>query len=202
MINLLPPKVKTSYGYAYRNARLLRYVTGLSLGLIGIVFVLGAALLFLSQEVDGYKESAAISEASLRKQNEAATISEVSGISDSITLSVDVLSKEILFSELLRQVGSLMPRGTILQGLSISNDLTGALDLEVGATDYTSASQVQVNLQDDTNKIFAIADLNNISCAEGEEVANVQYPCTVNLRALFAENSSFYLISPERESSE
>ncbi len=198
MINLLPPDTKQTYVYAHRNTGLSRLVTGLSFGLVGVIVVLASAFFILQQQTDIYKDSIAISEADLKNEQEAETIAKVTGINDSIKLSVDVLSQEILFSELLRQVGSIMPRGTVLQSLSLSNNFSGALDLEAGAINYAAASQVQVNLQDASNKIFAKADLNDIQCAEGDEAAGMAYPCTVSLRALFGENTSFFLISPER----
>ncbi len=195
MINLLPPTTKESYAYAHRNARLMRFVSGFGFGLVGVVVVLAGAFLFLEQEINASKSSIADSEKALVAQDEKAVIAEVTGISNSITLGVDVLSKEVLFSELLRQVGAVMPRGAVLQNLTIGNDLAGAIDLEVAAVDYTAASQIQVNLRDPANKLFSSADTNSIDCdREGP------YPCLVQLRALFDEEASFYLISPERGS--
>ena len=88
-----------------------------------------------------------------------------------------------------------MPSGTVLRNLSINGDLSGALDLEAGATDQNAASQVLVNIQDDNNKIFKNADLVAITC-DGTDPA---YPCTVTLRAEFTADNSFMLLSEDRE---
>jgi len=72
------------------------------------------------------------------------------------------------------------------------------LDLRATAKDYQTATQVQVNLEDPSNKIFEKADIINIQCNNqpiGPDVVKAQYPCTIQLRALFAKDSSFTFIS-------
>jgi hypothetical protein len=86
----------------------------------------------------------------------------------------------------------------VLTGLSI-NKVQGGLDLQAAATDSQTATQVQVNLQDPKNQIFEKADIVNIQCATDASTAGdplkSQYPCTVQLRTLFAKNNTFSFIS-------
>lgn len=194
MINLLPSEKKQGYLFARRNTIALRFIVGLSIGLVGIAVVVAGGLWFIGQQTDDYSEAIASSKATLAKQNEASTISRVQGISDSLTLVVKVLNQEVLFSELLRQVGAAMPSGTVLRNLSLSSNLTGALDLEAQATDFKTASQVQLNLKDPKNRIFTSADIVSIKCGGTDPT----YPCTVILRAQFSADNAFMLLSNQR----
>lgn len=195
MINLLPPDSKSTLIYARRNTQLIRYVIGLGIGAVGILLVVGAGLLYLNQQVNIYKDSIAQAETELKKQKESQVIAEVQGISDSLKLVVDVLGQEVLFSELIQQIGAIMPPGTILEDLSLSNELTGALSLQAGAVDNAAASQVQVNLRDPKNNIFSEADLESIKCAPADPDKPEPYPCKVTVRTLFAKGNNFMLLS-------
>jgi len=116
----------------------------------------------------------------------------VEDISGSLKLVVQVLSREILFSTLIRQIGSAIPAKASLTGLSISK-VTGGIDLTAIASDYDTATQVQVNLKDPANKIFDKADIVNVTCT-GAAASDPAYPCTVTIRAQFASNNPFLFI--------
>jgi hypothetical protein len=91
-----------------------------------------------------------------------------------------------------------MPQGTVLEDLSLNNELTGALDLRAGAVDYKSATQVQVNLQDAKNSVFERADIVNIKCGSNADNDKPDpYPCEITLRALFSKDNNFMLLSPK-----
>lgn len=200
MINLLPPGSKSMLVYARRNTQLIRFVIGAAIGAFGILLVTGAGMLYLNQEVNSYKDSIKQTEANLEKQDEKQVIAEVQGISDSLNLVVAVLGQEVLFSKLIQEIGSVMPSGTVLQDLSLSNELTGALTLQAGAVSSTAASQVQVNLRDPENNIFSEADLETIECTPPDPDSTEPpdpYPCTVTVKALFAKGNSFTLLASE-----
>jgi hypothetical protein len=194
MINLLPPEHKQAYLFARRNSVVVRAITGLTVGLAVLLLVIVGSLWFIQQETENFKNSISSTKADLKEQDEAATIARVQDISNSLKLVVSVLDQEVLFSELLRQVGTAMPSGTVLRNLSINSDLTGALDLDAGAVNYNSASQVQINLKDPKNQVFKSADIVSITC-DGTDPA---YPCTVSLRAEFSNDSAFMLLSRDR----
>jgi Tfp pilus assembly protein PilN len=193
MINLLPSDMKTSLAFAHHNTKLIKIIIGLGIGTIGIILILAVGYLYLQQEVNSAKTSIKDSEASLKQQNETETLARAQEINSSLTLVVDVLSQEILFSKLLREVASVIPPNTVLQDLSLSSELDGALNLEIGAKDYNAATQVQVNLEQRPDSIFERADLNGVNCrtADAEDAA---YPCTANLTAIFSKDNNFTLL--------
>lgn len=200
MINLLPPDSKSTLAYARRNTKLVRFVVAAGIGALGILLVTGAGLLYLEQEANSYKDSISRSDQELKKQKESQVIAEVQGISDSLNLVVSVLGQEILFSQLIQEIGSVMPPGTVLEDLSLSNELTGAIQLQAGAISSAAASQVQVNLRDPKNNIFSEADLEGIQCTPPDPESTDPpdpYPCTVTIKALFAKGNSFTLLASE-----
>jgi Tfp pilus assembly protein PilN len=203
MINLLPPKTKQDIIYARRNTRLRQWGIALCIGIVSIVAITLAGHFYLQQSISSLSAQAEQGKANFKNQNLEETQTKVQQLTDSLKLVTQVLQREILFSKLLSQTGAALPNGSVLTDLSI-NKLQGGLDLRVSATDYQTATQVQLNLQDPNNKIFEKADIVNIQCVTpkpGNNALQNQYPCNVQLRTLFAKNNSFSFISPKAGSS-
>jgi Tfp pilus assembly protein PilN len=208
MINLLPPDVKQSVAYARRNSVLLRWIAALLVSAVGIAIVAVFGLLYINKSIDDNQKQVAQMQEQLKVQKLEETQKRVEDISTSLKLVTQVLSKQVLFSQFIPQVGAAMPPNTILTNLSVTK-LQGGIDLQAAATDYAAATQVQVNLKDPANKIFSNADIVNIQCvtpsaenssgstggnAAGSSVSS-KYPCTVSIRAQFAANNPFLFIN-------
>ena len=193
MINLLPPETRKAMQYAQRNVHLIRWIvaSGGGLAIVGVVIIFGQ--FFINRSIDDYRTRADVARTQLKLQKVDETQKRVQDISSSLKLVVQVLGREILFSKLLQQIGSAMPVGSSLSGISI-NKTQGGLDLNAVAKDYQTATQVQLNLQDPNNKIFEKADILNITCNAGN-TTDPGYPCQVSLRALFAKNNPFLFIN-------
>lgn len=198
MINLLPPDVKEGYRYARRNRHLVQWASALSLVIAGAALLTAVGVLFLHQSAERYDRQTATIRSQLKAQNYDATQKEVAEMSGNLQLMLQVLSKQIVFSELLNRLGVLMPDNTALAGLSISQT-QGALDITAQATDYTAATQLQVNLADKNNQVFTKVDIVGITCpnTSGSNDRPL-YPCTVTLRALLDPNSSFLFIANQK----
>lgn len=198
MINLLPPDVKQNITYARRNTKLRKWSISIFATMIGIMLILAVGYIYLRQSIQSFTTQVELANQNLKAQKLEETQAEVQDLTDSLKLVVQVLQRQILFSKLIQQTGAALPGGSVLTNLSI-NKIQGGLDLQAGATDYQTATQVQLNLQDTKNKIFEKADLINIQCLDpksaGTQSFSSQYPCTVQVRALFAKNSSFSLIN-------
>jgi Tfp pilus assembly protein PilN len=191
MINLLPPELKTGYRYARRNVGLRKWVAMFLIALVGLGALATYGMLALKQSTVHYNTEIAATEAVFQSEKSAATQKQVKDISNNFKLVVKVLSQEVLFSQLIQQIAAAIPDNANLTGLNI-NQTQGGIDISANATDYKTATQVQVNLSDPKNKIFTKADIVSISCTNGGQSS---YPCTVNLRALFAPNNPFLFIN-------
>lgn len=187
MINLLPPETKATYRYAQRNRILLRWVTVCVFTLLGGALLAGGGYLYLNQSITTTNQQIADTNKQLEQQNLASVQKQVTSISNNLKLVVQVLSQEILFSKLLKQLASVTPSNAALTNLSITQT-TGGIDITAQTADYNTATQLQINLADPKNQIFSKADIVSISCT-GK--ADEKYPCTVTLRALFADNNPF-----------
>ena len=197
MINLLPPETKHAYRYAVQNERLLKWVLALVIGLVGLGAIGTYGWVSLHQAIDTNTKSVNSLESTLTAEDLNGTETQVQTISNDFSLVVKVLSQEVLFSKLLKQIAAAMPQGANLTSLNISSTTKGSgLDITAESTDYTAATQVQVNLADPNNGIFSKADLVNISCGSSPTTNQINaYPCTVSLRAQFAANNQFLFIN-------
>jgi len=189
MINLLPPAMKESYHYGRANRHLLRWLTVFGIGIVGAVLITAFGYLYLNQTISDYKDQVATSKQQLETQNLTGVQTQVKDISNNLNLVVRVLSQQVLFSELLQQLTTLMPSDTNLTGRSISQT-QGAIDITAEAKNYNAAAQIQVNLTDPNNQLFSKADIVSITCS-GQNA----YPCTVSLRALFSSNNPYMFIN-------
>jgi hypothetical protein len=192
MINLLPKDTKTDLLYARRNTILLRWITACAFVLIGVGLLVAGGYIYLSQSIENYSKQVDTSRNSLAAQKIEETQKQVEDISNNTKLVTQVLSREILFSKLLRQLGASLPADTTLRQFQVDK-LQGGLTLQGAAKNIEAATQLQVNLQDPNNKIFDKADIENINCAT---TSDSTYPCTVQIRALFSKNNPYLYITP------
>jgi Tfp pilus assembly protein PilN len=198
MINLLPPDTKQAYRYAERNVSLLNWVIAATLSLVSIGIIGTYGWLTMRQSIMLSDKAVASTQQELRSAKLDETNKKVTDISNSLKLAEKVLGQEILFSKLLKQMATALPDGANLTGLNIAQVSSGsALDVTADAANYTVATQVQVNLADPTNQIFAKADIQNITC-DTAGAANPDYPCKVTLRAQFAAKNPFLFINQKQ----
>lgn len=193
MINLLPQDIKTNYRFARRNVGMRRWVTAFVLALIGLGIIATYGLLALHQQTRHYNQQIATSQALLTKENFTGTQAQVKTMSNNFKLVIQVLSNEVLFSDLIKQIAATIPANANLTGLTI-NKSQGDINITAIATDYKTATQVQVNLADPANKIFSKADLVSVGCSTNTTPPTI-YPCTVTVHALFAANNPFLFIN-------
>ncbi|HMH31156.1 MAG TPA: hypothetical protein VK534_01625 [Methylomirabilota bacterium] len=192
MINLLPPELKTGYSYARKNVKLRKWVLAFLIALVGLGVLGTFGLVAISQSSAHNRQQIAGTEAAFKQEDFEATQKKIQDISGSFKLAVNVLGEQVLFSQLLKQIAATIPSKANLTGLNISQ-VQGAIDITAVAPDYNTATQVQVNLADPQNKIFSKADIVSINC--DNNAAGSAYPCTVNVRALFAKDNPFLFIN-------
>lgn len=195
MINLLPPTTKQEYRYARRNRRLVHWSLAFVMAIVGVALLTAGGLFIMDRSIDKHAADSAAAKARLDSQDAAATQQQVAAISTNLKLMVNVLSKEVLFSELLTQLGSITPPSVALTSLSVSQT-AGAIDITAHAKNYEAAAQLQANFTDPANKVFSRADIVNISCTN--DAAKPGYPCTITLKALFAADNPFLFINQDK----
>lgn len=203
MINLLPPDIKDDIFFARRNMRLRNWITAAIFALLGLGVIVAGGLLYMQQSIKSETAQLQTARTALQAQNVDETQKRVTEISANTKLTVDVLSREILFSKLIRQLGSALPANTALQGLKI-DAIQGGIQLNALAADFNAGTQLQLNLQDPKNGIFEKADINSIECTDPSESGSgggtgeaKLFPCDVSLQALFGKNNTYVYITPK-----
>ena len=200
MINLLPPELKQNYRYARHNYKLIRWVAAFGAAILGVVIITASGLLIMSDSIDSYKVDIADTQLLLASKDITGTEKQVSDISNNLKLMVNVLSKEILFSKLLTQLGNITPPNVILTSLSISQT-DSAIDVTAQTGNYNAATQLQINMADPSNQIFSKADIVSIACASVTKAVNPKYPCMTDIRAQFTSNNPFLFINSQKAGS-
>lgn len=204
MINLLPPETKDSYRYARRNRHMLHWVMSLLVAVTGALVLTALGVFYLHINAENYVKQTATIQRDLKEKKLEETEKKVAEMSNNLQLALQVLSKQIVFSDLLSRLSVLTPRNTVLTGLTISQ-VQSSLDITAQTVDYDAATQLQINLADETNQVFSKADIVGISCAsQTTSTTGIKdtYPCTVSIRALLNPKSPFMFItgtSPQKK---
>jgi len=197
MINLLPPDIKSGYNYARWNVHLIHWIVAFAVALIGLLAIGTVGLAYMQHLSNTYNQQIDADNVSLKNQKLKQVQANAKEVSNNLKLAVQVLGKEVLFSELLKQLAILTPNNAVLSNLTI-NQTTGALDITAKTTNYQAAAQLQANLEDPANKIFSKADLINTNCDSSNQ-EDSQYPCTATFRVLFVTNNPFLFINAEKQ---
>ncbi len=191
MINLLPPDYKENILYARRNRTLFNWAIAMVVSLLILAAVIASGYLLLNNSMRTQSAQTEAARQHLKEEKIDETKGQLEEISSNTKLILQVLSREILFSKLLKQLGASLPAGTTLQSIQIDK-VQGGITLKALAKDVESATQIQVNLSDPNNKIFQKADIESINCNPASKSV---YDCTVQLRALFAKDNPYVYIS-------
>ena len=185
MINLLPNDYKLHLRYGRLNVRLGQWLLFSVIIIAGLVLILGLGWLYMDQQTKDLDRSIAATQAQLKNQNLEQVRDQADEISQNIKVINQVLSREIRFSSLIQEIGKVMPSGTVLSSLTLSNRVAGAVDLNTNTKNAVAAAQIAVNLSDPKNNLFAKVDIVNVNCSSEDK----PYPCTATLRALFDDKT-------------
>ena len=185
MINLLPPELATGIRYGRRNASIRRWLVGALLATVGLVLIITAGWLYLDAQAKDLKKETTAKQQLLQSQNLSKVQKDAREITNDIKIISQVLGRELRFSNLVQEIGQVMPPGTVLSGLLLKNKIDGALDLSANTRDYASAAQISANLGDPKNELFSSVDIVSVNCLSGSNV----YKCTASFRALFSKDA-------------
>jgi Tfp pilus assembly protein PilN len=192
MINLLPPDYAASIRYGRQNTKLLGWLAGLVGAILVLVIILFVGWIYMNQEAKDLQKGIDATNQQLQSQNLSKVQADAKEITGDINVIDKVLSQEIQFSGLIQSIGSYMPPGAVLGTLSLSDKVTGSIDLSANTKDYASAAQVAVNLSDPKDELFSKVDIINISC---DSAAQKTYKCSSTFRALFSKTAQTKFLS-------
>lgn len=201
MINLMPPEAKTAITYARRNLRLSHWTLGSLLIIVAMAATVVLGGFYIDSSKNNLSSSIADTQKTITDQKLDQVQTDAQSLSNGLKLVLQILSKEVLFSKLLKQLGTLMPPGATLGSIQLSNKVAGALDLTANAIDYQSATQVQVNLQDPKNNLFDKVDTTSVSCSDTSQSSSSgttidsRYKCQIVVRAQFKADAAITFLA-------
>lgn len=171
MINLLPDDIKLSRKYAYRNFLIARYATFMGTVLISLIAMFGYGYISLN------KTAATISKTADAKLEDVAKLSSVTSraqsLSDTLKTTKILFDREVRFSTIIKQIGSVMPEGARLTSLSLTSDRTKPLTIEAELVDERQAITLKENILN--SDYFEGADIQNISATDKKDSSGNTY---------------------------
>jgi len=192
MINLLPPSRAEAIRYGRQNSVLRRWLIGAAIAIGGLIVIIFSGWIYLNQESGNFQRDINTTNQQLQAENLAQVQKDAKEVTGDITVINKVLSQEIKFSELIQAIGNIMPADTVLGTLSLSNKVSGGVDITANAKYGNSVPQIVANLTDPQNQLFTKADVVSVSC---DSNPTHTYPCTVILRALFSKSAQTRFLS-------
>ncbi len=166
MINLLPPTRLLNMRIARANTNIRRYIELIAMSIIVLVLAVVAAFYFLNSQQSNAKAAADLHAAQVAELEPVQKQAE--DLSATINTISRLLSQNVKFSEMLTQIGGLMPTGSILTGLQFSiEDLEAPLVVSAEVDSEEKAAILRNNLE--SSDLFERASLVSIVQIEEDE---------------------------------
>jgi len=191
MINLLPTGTKDERLYGRKNVLLIRLI-GLSLTLFMVLITtIIISIIIMDKAISTANSNKQALDISISDNKLDETEKAYNDFLSNVKTVTQILSKQVLYSSLLQQIGQVTPPGANLNSVSISST-DNALDLNFTISRPDIAPILQLNLQDQKNKLFERADIIQVNCQQKEQ--NVS-PCTAQLKAEYRKDAMFLFIN-------
>ena len=114
MINLLPNAIREEHMYGRRNKKLVALIMLIAGTAVAVAVIMMVAIQFIQDEQSSVQASIDKNEMMI-SQLESET-SDLSAVSSRLTTTYNLFSGSIKFSDIIPQIGSVLPQGTIIDG--------------------------------------------------------------------------------------
>jgi Tfp pilus assembly protein PilN len=168
MINLLPDAVKQDVRYAKLNVTVLQYTILIILISISLVAILLFGVSVVSSDEQALQENIEDKQAILTTLQP--TIDEAKDLETAINTIGALFEREVSFSELLQDIGSVIPEGASLSSLSLTGNEEEPLLITAEVSTQATAAILRENLE--KSDLFSGADIQSISVAGISESGN------------------------------
>ncbi len=194
MINLIPTDLKEQMRYARRNRILLHWCVAVFCVIAGLCVTAFFGHFYISNSEKNLRLTVDSTNQRIEREKLPESQKEYTELANGVRTVMQILSKQVLFSQLIPHLGAALPEGAVLTGLTLTPEDV-ALDLMVGTRDEKTAAQTQVNFTDPANQLFEEADIVSLTCAAEGETATTAYPCEVSIRALYKKDATFLFLN-------
>ena len=191
MINLMPIGIRKDREYGRKNAVLLKWLiqSATAMLLLLLFIIIGFGIMDKAQTAADSNKNAVSTSMSDEKLDE--TKKAYAEFSSNLKTVTQILSKQVIYSSLIKQIGSVTPPGASLNTISIASS-DNALDLNFTIKSSDIAPVLQLNLQDIKNKLFEKADIIQVNCTQADDSTS---KCSAQLRAAYRKDAAFLFIN-------
>ena len=192
MINLLPPQQLANIRIARSNTLLRRYIELLLLSLLIIITALTVAYYFMNVQQSNVQQ---VVEADQKKIAELEPVQkQAEQLSATVNTIAGLLTRDVAFSDMLIQIGGLMPQGAVLTGLQFSiEDFKSPLIISAQVDSEEKAAILLQNLQG--SDLFTSAEIKTINQVEQDDsstTTSVLTPTTPTTTPIVADSPYKY----------
>jgi len=183
MINLLPPQVKEERSYGRKNVSLIGYSAALLATALSTAVIMLLSLQFIGAEEPDLRRSLESDQA--RVTTLESEIKSIENVAIRLETAKKVAERSVKLSELIPQIGAVLPDGTILNALSLTGGGTESLQLDVDLKEASLAAVLIRNLVE--SDLFEAADISSLSPrgTGTDESSGEIYQFTASLTANF-----------------
>lgn len=174
MINLLPDTQKIEIRSARVNVVLTRYIVIILLAFAFLAALLAGSYVVLSQTKSTAEKRIALNSA---KTEADTTKAQVDALSASLSQTKTILDQEVLYSNVLMNIGQQMPTGTVLASVSLNSASFTGTPITLKAYAKTTDDAVALRQKFQSTPIFTNVNFDSVTDAAG--IAG--YPVSVSM---------------------
>lgn len=179
MINLLADERKDQIRAARVNVILSRYIAIIIMAVLFLVAVLYVSYTVLQKTKSS--SDAIIQSNDLKANVYSGTKAQLDTLSSKLSQTKSILNQEVSYSHVLTTLGQLMPAGTILDSLELSDGTFNGTPVEIKAYAKTEADAQAIQSHFQSSPLFSAVTLKGTDPANGTD----GYPISVTLSVIF-----------------
>lgn len=181
MINLMPNDAKKEIRAARMNVVLSRYIIVILLAFAFLVLLLAGSYVVLSQN----KASAErlIQTNNVKADVYSSTKAQVDALSSNLLVTKNILDQEVLYSNVLMNIGQQMPTGTVLSSIALNSASFTGTPVTLKAYAKTNEDVVALRQKFQSSPIFTRVNFDSVSDSAGID----GYPISVSITLTIAK---------------
>lgn len=185
MINLMPDTDKREIRAARTNVILGRYIIVILLAFAFLVLLLAGSYIVLSQNKQSAERLIQVN--STKADAYSSTKAQVDSLSASLAATKSILDQEILYSNVLMNIGQQMPAGTVLSSISLDAASFTGTPVTLKAYAKTTDDAVALRQKFQSTPIFTNVNFASVSDAAGIDGYPVSVSITLTVTKAAAE---------------
>ena len=175
MINLMPDTIKKEIHSARVNVILTRYIIVILLAFAFLVLLLAGSYFVLTQTKNSAQQL--VSANDTKAEVYSSTKAQVDALSSRLSETKVLLDQEILYSNVLINIGQQMPEGTVLSGITLDSASFAGTPVSLKAYAKTTEAAVALREKFQSTPIFTNVNFESVSDTDG--ISN--YPVSVSM---------------------